>query len=300
MKNAINYYYNLSPNVIHQTGKVYKFSVEGYFYILTPFDLVDEIRDIYDLSNILLQRGVYCHQIILNSSNQLLTKINNILYVLMKVFVDINKKITVNDVILFNNIGLIANEKNKLKRNDWFTLWVNKVDYFEYQVNQLGKKYPLIRESFSYFVGLAENAIWLYKNTQVGTTTLTISHRRIRVEDTLYDLYNPLNMIIDNKIRDICEYFKSAFFYDSISQMDIMSYLYYSNLNNYECILFFARMMFPSYYFDIYEKIMSNHGTEEELKLIINKINDYEVFLANLYQYFKNVTNFPEIEWIKK
>lgn len=36
-------------------------------------------------------------------------------------------------------------------------MWVQKIDYFEYQVSQMGKKYPVIRESSIYYVGLAES-----------------------------------------------------------------------------------------------------------------------------------------------
>ena len=40
-------------------------------------------------------------------------------------------------------------------------MWIRKIDYFEYQISQFGKKYPIIRESFNYYVGLAENGISL-------------------------------------------------------------------------------------------------------------------------------------------
>ena len=299
MKNAINYYYNIVPNSIHQMGKIYRFTTNDSNYILTPFDLVHEVKDIYELSNSLLQKGVPINQIILNNSNQVLTTINEMSYVLMKIHIP-NNILTFEDIINFNNFNVRNSENNKLIRNDWFTLWTKKIDYFEYQINQLGKKYPLIRESFSYFVGLAENAISLVKNTPIDNSRLVVGHRRIRANDTLYDLYNPLNLIIDYRVRDITEYFKSAFLNNEYNIEEIMSYLYYANLSNTECILFFARMLFPTFYFDIYEKIISEHGTEEELIIIIEKIEDYENLITKLYYYFKSIMPFPEIEWLKK
>jgi len=296
MKNAINYYYNIVPDVIHQTGKIYRFTTKDASYILTPFNESNEINDIYELSISLLKIGVPCHQIILNTSNQVLTNINEISYVLMRIFIDVNKTITFNDVIDFNyNIN---NEKSKLIRSDWFNLWTKKIDYFEYQVNQLGKKYPLIRESFSYFIGLAENAISLVKNNSVQTS-LVVAHRRIKANDSFYELYNPLNLIIDSKVRNITEYFKSAFLGNNIED-EINHYLYYANLSNSETLLFFARMVFPTFYFDMYEKIINEDTKEEELNLIIEKINDYEILISNLYNYFRSTMMFPDIEWLKK
>lgn len=84
-----------------------------------------------------------------------------------------------------------------------------KIDYLEYRMNQQGLKYKLLRESFSYYIGLAENAIILVKENSANNFTL--SHKRISYNDTTYQLYNPLNYTIDCYFRDTCEYFKSAF-----------------------------------------------------------------------------------------
>ena len=193
MKNAISYYYNITANVIHQTGKTFKFTNNGENYILTTCERED-IDDIYELSYNLIKEGVLCHQIILNNSNSIITNINNLPYILMKVLVN-NDKITLNDIINFNNT-IITVKLDNLRRDNWFNLWCNKVDYFEYQVNQMGKKYPIIRESFSYYIGLAEIGISLFKNTS-KSEKLSLSHRRILYGQSLTELYNPINLIID-------------------------------------------------------------------------------------------------------
>ena len=96
MKNAISYYYNITANVIHQTGKTFKFTNNDENYILTTCERED-IDDIYELSYNLIKQGVLCHQIILNNSNSIITNINNSPYILMKVLVN-NDKITINDI----------------------------------------------------------------------------------------------------------------------------------------------------------------------------------------------------------
>lgn len=295
MKNAISYYYNITANVIHQTGKTFKFTNNGENYILTTCERED-IDDIYELSYNLIKQGVLCHQIILNNSNSIITNINNSPYILMKVLVN-NDKITINDIINFNNT-IITVKLDNLRRDNWFNLWCNKVDYFEYQVNQMGKKYPIIRESFSYYIGLAEIGISLFKNTN-KSEKLSLSHRRILYGQSLTELYNPTNLIIDLRIRDACEYFKSCFFNNTDVEPIISNYLYTSNLDETEKILFLSRMLYPSYYFDVYEQIIDGKLDEIELKKIINKVDEYELLLKNIYSLLKN-NNFPEIEFLNK
>lgn len=295
MKNAISYYYNITANVIHQTGKTFKFTNNGENYILTTCERED-IDDIYELSYNLIKQGVLCHQIILNNSNSIITNINNSPYILMKVLVN-NDKITLNDIINFNNT-IITVKLDNLRRDNWFNLWCNKVDYFEYQVNQMGKKYPIIRESFSYYIGLAEIGISLFKNTN-KSEKLSLSHRRILYGQSLTELYNPINLIIDLRIRDAFEYFKSCFFNNIDVEPIISNYLYTSNLDETEKILFLSRMLYPSYYFDVYEQIIDGKLDENELKKIINKVDEYELLLRNIYSLLKN-NNFPEIEFLNK
>ena len=75
-------------------------------------------------------------------------------------------------------------------------------------------KYPYIYNTVDYYIGLGENAITYMKelNDNINSSSLSITHRRIGVNSTMFDLYNPLNLIIDYKVRDVSEYLKDAFF----------------------------------------------------------------------------------------
>jgi len=293
MKNTLNYYYGLEISNIHQKNNNYYFNLNNYDYIFIKVDSTD-ISEIYDLSIQLNQMGVPSHIIILNKENNILTKINNDNYVLLKVQVN-KSKINLNEIINFNNINIPIKNSKKL---DWFHLWTNKIDYLEYQINQIGKKYPLLTESFGYYSGLAENAIALIKTIDTSKLPIALCHRRVLNSYTTYDLYNPLEFIIDSRIRDVCEYFKNDFFNGDVIQ--ISSYLNYNNLNYEESVAFLARMMFPTYYFDMYEKIINNEIDEIKLNYILKKTNEYERLLASIYNYFKFKNNIQEIEWLKK
>ena len=292
MKNTINYYYNLNINTIHQKEKNYYFKVDNKNYLLLKCSNIEELDDIYRL-NMYLSQILPVHRIVLNVNNEVITKINDNNYLLLELFSN-NNKINLNNIIELSNIR-IPFSVDKLKRNDWYNLWIKKVDYFEYQLSQIGKKYPLIRESFNYYIGLAENAIILVNNIDFNNIPLGLSHRRIT--NMFFNLYNPLNIVIDARIRDVCEYFKFCFFNNIDISMELELFLSYNSFDINEAKLFLARMFFPTYYFDLYEKIIDNEIDEREIKKITIKADNYEKILKQIYYHFKN--NQLNIEWLE-
>lgn len=296
MKNALIFYYNLYSNDIRQLNGNYNIYIGDDKFVLFNCDsYVNNINFVYYISQYLLNKHINVHQIILNNSNQIITFINNIPYVLMKVFVN-DDYVTLNDVINFSNI--IVEENENIKFHKWSSLWEQKVDYMEYQISQFGKKYQIIRSSFSYYIGLAENSIMLSKIIENNIVFNNICHRRIKNKDKMFDLYNPFNLIIDYKVRDICEFYKNRFFIDNDIYEEIIFFLSYSNYNSYELIAFFARFMYPSYYFDMYEKIINNDCNEKNLLLIIDKADEFEQILKRLYNYLRIRISIPDIEWL--
>jgi len=292
MKNALNYYYGLDVLNIHQKENTFFFKHKNKEYLFTRCD-IQNINEVYETSTTLNNYGVLSHKIVLNNDKQIITKINDINYILMEVYTE-RKKINLNDIIIFNNI----NNFGMKKIDDWYNLWTNKIDYLEYQISQMGKKHHHIRKNFSYYVGMAENAICLVKNINSQNLYYSFNHRRINFNDTLQDLYNPINFIVDLRIRDVCEYLKSCFFNKIDIENELFLYLENNNLNYDESCCFLARMLFPTYYFDIYEKIINNEIDENQINNIIILANDYEKLIKKLYFYLKNKVNIPTIEWL--
>ena len=301
MKNALNYYYDLNPTSIHQINKEYRCFVGKDEYLLTVHEKTEaELKEIYKLNNILLQNGIPCHQILLNKQNQITTLINKEKYVFMKIFVN-NRTININDIKYFSSI--IINDKMfaALNKSNWYKLWTRKIDYLEYQISQFGKRYPLIRESISYYIGLSETAIGLLGNLNTSQQTkLVVSHRRINKNESTLEFYNPLNFILDYQIRDFSEYIKEQFFSDNYSLKQFEHDLYNYKYSQEEYLLLFARMFLPTYYFDCYEKIIFENKAENEILKIINKNHKYLEFLFQMYLIIKRYAIIPEIEWVIK
>lgn len=294
MKNVINYYYNLYPENIFQNTEEYYFFVNNVRYSFIKY-LKDplEINNIYNMHLNILNKNLYVHPIILNKDNEPLTFINNIPYILMQT-IYYGSKVTIENIMPFSNI--IAKETYK---NNWAELWQVKNDYLEYQINMLGQKHPLIRDSFSYYIGLGETAIQLVNMTQKMTIPSVYAHKRISKKSTTFDLYNPLNITEDIKVRDPAEYFKQSFFNGEDIEKDLSYYLDNSRLSVYEYIMFLARMLYPTYYFDIYEEVITGREEDKKLLNIINKNNKYEQILKKIYHYYKSFLNITPIEWLE-
>lgn len=294
MKNILNYFYNIYAENIRLNGDNYYFNYKNESYIFYLYnDNYKELEKIYEIYTQMLKRGIYSHQIILNKDNQISTIYNQKQYVLLKISIKLNTKITINDILYFGNIT--EGYKNII---NWKNLWSSKIDYFEYQMSHFGKKYQLIRNSFSYYAGIVENGIILLNEKK--DVISSISHKRILNNETVLEFYNPLNYIIDIKVRDAAEYFKNKLLTDKNVFEDIKNYLSISKLNENEVYYFFVRMFYPSFYFDCYEKVINGILDEYKIKEVIEITPYYENLLKGLYQYLKKYIQIPEIEWLNR
>jgi len=305
MKNNIMYYYKLNIDNIYQSNDYYYFDINNERYELVIYTRdIKEQQAIYDLNRKMILSNILVHEIIPNKDNYIVTIINNIPYILYKVYINKEKEISLQELTHLSNYNF--EYKEELKRDNWDILWSKKIDYLEYQINQTGKKHPILVDSFSYFVGLAENAISYVKNTTLETKkeqsdTEVISHRKIKECNKLNCIYDPLNIVIDHKSRDLSEYIKLSFLNNNkniFNELDI----YFSNnyFSQYGIRLLYARILYPSFYLDMYDEIILNRINESEILNITNRINEYEEYLRNIYFYLRKFYNIPEVEWLTK
>ena len=303
MKNNIMYYYNIRIDNITQNNNNYYFTINNDNYCFTIYTRdIKESDAIYKLNKYMLSSNILVHEIIPNKDNYVVTIINNIPYILYKIYINKNKKLTINELTYLSNYTYQVDKI--LTRNNWNILWSNKIDYFEYQINQMGKKYPILVDTFAYFTGLAENAISYVKYTTLETQIETsdnpvISHRKIN--NTVESLYNPLNIILDHKSRDIAEYIKLSFLNKNTNiYQELDSYFSNNYYSEYGLRLLYARIIYPSFYFDMYEQIIQGLRKESDLLNIVTLLDDYELYLKEMYYYLKKYHNIPEIDWITK
>lgn len=300
MLDYINYFYNLYPPLLNKENDNYVFFVGNEKYYLTPYRReLSEIKDLVELNKRMVSSNSLVHEIIINKFNEPISVISNENYVLLRVYVNDIKKIDINDIIYMLNENVDLSGLKSLLRTNWVSLWSNKVDYIEYQMGHLIKKYPFLNNTIDYYLGLCENAIMYIKNLKMFSEykiPIGISHKRIIKDATLFDLYNPLNLIIDYKVRNIAEYLKDAFFKDE--DVNYILNIVFKNFwfDKLNLSLLVARLLYPSYYFDLFEEIIDKELDENIVFSLTKKSSKYEEFIDLI---IKNC-NLQNLQWLSR
>lgn len=300
MISYINYYYDLYPVTINEIEESFMFYINSEKYYFIPYDRnMEELDELVKLNKKMVEKGSLVSEIISNKFNDVVNNYNGKLYVLIRVYVNDTKKVSIDDVIYMINEFEVDDSYKIISRTNWSKLWEDKVDYFEYQMGHLIKKYPILYNTIDYYLGISENAIFYLKNVVSkydGNVSLGVSHRRIGINYTLFDLYNPLNLIIDYKVRDIAEYIKDAFFNgsDVNNILNVIYSNYYFDKLNLSLLL--SRFLFPSYFYDLFEDIVYKGENESNIYEIIKKSSIFEDFI----DIFIKSCNLQSISWITR
>ena len=252
----------------------------------------EELTKIYEeLSN------TNYHLLIKSKYNRYLVEYNKESYCLLKVRCLLNDTISFQEIK--NNRPLIR-ERNTV---DWSLIWQEKIDYLEEQANSFRVGKNSLIHSFIYFVGLGENAISYLNYNNFKSHNLSVCHYRVYYPNKPVNYYNSLNTLIDYDIRDYAEYIKEVFYqnkdYDCLNL--VREILLDKRYTRDDFGLFYARMLYPSYFFDCFSKyILEDKLKEEELMAILERVDDYETFLKDTYYEIKKVYDIPEITWLLK
>lgn len=296
MKNILLYNYNLDVDEYKDVNNGICFYVDyNKYYFLRINRVKTDVELIYNLTQ---NNNTNYHYILKNNKGGLVTSVGGINYVLLKINGPEHSEVDLNDII--NNQKPLSGGYNELRRDNWGMLWSEKVDYLEYQVSELSKNYPIIRSSFSYFVGLAENAIQYYNMLNIKDLSLVVSQKRILSPNYSLFYYNPLSVVIDYKARDIAEYIKSSFFNNDFSWGTVENLVNKNYLTSLECNLLYTRVLYPSYYFDDIYLVLEKGADEEILLKYINRVEEFEDFLRKLYDVLSSNYDLIKIDWITK
>ena len=294
MNNFIDYFYKIRVQKINYYKKYYSFIYQGYMYKLYLLDSNINVNMLVNMNKMLVGHTLVS-EIIINKDNEYISKFNNQSFILIKIFANVDNMITLDE------INYLANSLYTLNLNiNWGILWSRKIDYLEELINENGKKYPLIVDSFNYFVGMAENAIAYFNDINIEKDyKYVVSHKCIRLNDSIEVIYNPLNIIFDYRVRDIAEYIKNAFFLnnkDIFNELNI--YIRKNPLSLTDVKLLIARLMYPSFYFELYDDILIYNQDERIIEKVINRLPEYEKYLAMVIKYFQKWYDVPEISWL--
>ena len=293
MKNFIYTYYNIVVDDIKKEEDNYYFYYNDVLFLLCL--VKNDINEVEEIYQYLLAKKKSCFIIINNVKNELYSEVDKNKYILLKTLGVLNYEYTYKDFVF------MPIEKKAPK--DWGTLWGNRLDYYEVQLRELGIKHQSLINTFGFYSGLAENAI-LYYNLTISRykdgIIVSIVHNRTKYPCYLKDYLNPVNLLYDYSIRDIAEYIKSYIFskdYDVNYVLRIISEL---NLNNLMFNILYSRLLYPSFYFDSFDRIILDKDNEEIIMNSIDITDNYIKLLKSIYYTFSKKYNMFKIEWLDK
>lgn len=283
MKNTILYYYGLvNINITMYKDRAFIKNKDDV-YIFQKIYNTKEVMQQYELTKSINEY----YKFIFNKDKNLITPYNTEQYVLLKI--NFNKV-----DLMFKIFNPIVASKQDLY-TPWINLWIQKCDFIEYQIVHISGKYKVIDESIDYFIGMLENAIaYLNYNLSNNTPKLYLQHKRMNEKD----FYNPLNIKVDTKERDLAEYLKLSFYHEQYNINDAINMLKKIKFSRDEKIRLVARLLYPSYYFDLYEKLINNEDNEEKIKKVVLKTTEYEQFLKQIFDILNTTNDLPYIHWL--
>ena len=263
INDLITYYYGLSDFNIYKLSKknIVKWK-EKSFYL----EEVSDFDQVYQQYNITFENP-YFYKFIFNKENSIITNYNNKNYVL----IEVNDKLR-----LSKYISIPLNQTIKLS---WRDLWIEKSDFIENYYSKIRNNNSLVNESFDYYLGLLELAIFYLNNYVNYYGYAYIQHKLFNYDD----LYNPLNIKIDVKERDFAEYLKYIFINNEYNNINI-SELLRNNKDIYDFNLVIARVIYPNYYFDLLDEIIDGNETETILNGLIIRSLEFEKYVNNIIE----------------
>lgn len=292
MKNVLYNYYNILVDELDKMDNYYSFYYNDtlYFFclVLNDVNLVEEIYKYLKINNI------SCYDIILNKDNSLFSVVDNKKYALIRVNGILKYEIN------FFEFKFYPVDKSGV---DWGKLWAERLDYYEVQLRELGKNYQTVLNSFGLFSGLAENAI-LYYNLTIknfdDSVDVGIVHNRLMYPCYYVYYNNPINFVIDYSVRDLAEYFKSYIFSDDFNINELFGLLDKVNFNNKTFNLLYSRLMYPSFYFDVFDKVILENGKDDDVLIYVNNTYKYLNVLKSLFDRYSAKYNMFRVEWLYK
>ena len=289
MKKIINYYYNLFPENIKNKYGGYYFEIQDNKYLLLHLHVPS--KDIIEIYENLIKKNIANYILILNRDGVPVSTDNSDEYLLFMINCDDSETMKFSEQIYIALEGTVS----------WSKAWSERINYYEIQINELAQNKKVILQSIYYYIGLAENAIAIAdKYSEYSNQNNFIQHYRMNVPIKKGEYFNPGNMLIDSFVRDPAEYIKSSFFFEKREESYYFDYINTIPLTDISANLLIARLLYPTYYFDIFDEVILNNAEENELISIINTHERYENFIINLYKKLKLNYQIIDIMWIKK
>ena len=275
MRDFIKFNYNLDFEKIDIFEDGFYFECNNKIYLIC--EIFRDEEEFKNLVNLLIAKNVKYHLLVLNKDGNYISEFNGKKIVVLESVTD---KYIITD---YENTNVIV-----LAQNSWVMLWEERI--FNYETKKKELLIPKdVKYFLDYYLGLTEAAIVNYNNVKGSgeEARFMLQHNKISFPITSFSFYNPVNYLLDYCVRDLAEYVKSKFFYDSITVDDVITIINKNSFTLAELNMFLVRLIYPSYFFNIVDD--KEFESSSDLFNIIKKSSQYENFLKELIINLKNI-----------
>lgn len=274
----LKYNYNLKNPTVYRQNTEIKIKDGQDRYNLIPFKKINELNDIYNLIHNEKIENIY-NEIIATTNGNLYCDYQSEKYVLIK----IEKEITSIDYIKIKH-SVSRGKYRNIDKSNWKVLWQEKKEYYE---KLTSKSNNIIH---NYYNVMASTAINYLPELLIDSKKFIVTYKRIDNED----LKNPLNIVIDVEERNIAEQIRQDIIKKKLNQNSLEIYIKYCKKNNLDLSKIYARLLFPSYYYDYLDK---NKQINMSKDIIVNIIY-YENKLKEINKEFNKYQNIKKVDWL--
>ncbi len=280
MENIISYYYNLIVDKSKLINNILIIESNNILFVVKPIYNIEIFEEIINNIN-----DNYYHPL-LTKEGKYYFDYNNLKYALFRAEFPTE---VIGDNLLYQPV--ISS-----KIIDYTKIWENNIDYFIKKITEMEKEDLDKINYLNYYIGMSENAITINEKAKslLGEARLSINHFRIKYPNYSLMYKDPTELLVDYISRDIAEYTKSKFFFDEMNSNDLINIINRYNLTDKEVMFLFARLMYPSYYFDA----ISEKNIDKQEK-INKKREKYETFLYTSMKEIKTTNVNLNIDWLK-
>lgn len=291
MDGYIEYYYGFSNvSAINDNGYYYFVHNNEWYYFCPLTRLKIELDEIVAL----IKWDNLVDSIVYNVNNDYISHVYNFDYILIKH----NTNIDIDGYRYLLTPQINISGSYVIDKSNWIELWSKKIDNIEYLVDQKNRKCTNINNSINYYIGMAETAVTYMRRVLDNNMQLkkkTISH--IRMSDK--DICNPQNIIIDYEGRDVSEYFKYVFFNKHDKCLKVTeNVLKYNKYDYFSLCTIYARLFFPTFYFDGLDKTDNEDLVDDYFNFIVRYVDEYEQYINYVYSLICRQKKIPKVLWI--
>lgn len=277
MKEFILLNYNL------KVERIYKniFFIEDYKIKIIKLKNISNIGLLAKLTNEMYNKKIMVNTFILNINNEFYTKRNNDYIVLLRIN-DNDEYFGIEEILKYSE------NYNQLDKYNIVEEYKRIIDDFENNISKYSKE---VYKTANYYIGMGENAISILNEHNDESNNL--GHKINVYKLSKKELNNPFNFVKINKYYNISNYLKYKFINNKFDYQELDNVLESIDIEE-DGILFFAYMLFPNYYFDIFDEEIDMRKVK-----IIEKSND--VYMKILKYTIKKVKKNKKIKifvWI--